>query len=351
MYIEEFKEGMNKGLRKTLKIGLPLLLGTFILYWVYHDFDFARAGEVLSRDMHWGWMLLSLFFGVLGHVVRGWRWRQTLAPLGAYPKISDCVDAIFISYAANLVLPRVGELSRCGVLDRYDGVSFTQSLGTVVTERLIDTLCILLISGATFLLQMPVFFRFFEETGTKIPSFFHLLTSPWFYVTLFCVLGVLLLFYYLFRMLSFFDKVKGAALNIWEGVMSLRNVKNLPLFLFYTLLIWLSYFLHFYLTFYCFSFTASLDLLAGLVLFVGGTFAVIVPTPNGAGPWHFAVITMMMMYGVTAADAGVFALIVHGIQTLLVILLGMWGWLHLAFSRKKTAKKYQKTGSHFPGSE
>ena len=57
-------------------------------------------------------------------------------------------------------------------------------------------------------------------------------------------------------------------------------------------------------------------------MFVGGTFAVIVPTPNGAGPWHFAVITMMMLYGVNATDAGIFALIVHGIQTLLVIVLG-----------------------------
>ena len=73
------------------------------------------------------------------------------------PKQSDCVDAIFVSYATNLVLPRVGEVSRCGVLAKYDNVSFAKSLGTVVTERLVDTLCILLITGITFLVQMPVF--------------------------------------------------------------------------------------------------------------------------------------------------------------------------------------------------
>ena len=77
--------------------------------------------------------------------------------------------------------------------------------------------------------------------------------------------------------------------------------------------------------------------LAGMVMFVGGTFAVIVPTPNGAGPWHFAVITMMMLYGVNATDAGIFALIVHGIQTLLVIVLGIYGSLHLALANR--AKK------------
>lgn len=321
---------MNKLLIKILKIGLPILLGSFILYWVYRDFDFARAKDVLLYGTNWWWMLFSLVFGVMSHVFRGWRWKQTLEPLGAYPRTSDCVDAIFVSYATNLLLPRVGEVSRCGVLSKYDHVPFAKSLGTVVTERLVDTLCILLITGVTFLVQMPVFLRFFEETGTKIPSLVHLLSSPWFYVSLFCVIGVLILIYYLLRMLSFFEKVKGVVLNVWEGVTSLRNVKNVPLFILYTLLIWICYFFHFYITFYCFQFTEQLSFLAALVMFVGGTFAVIVPTPNGAGPWHFAVITMMMLYGVNATDAGVFALIVHGIQTLLVIVLGIYGWLHLS---------------------
>ncbi|WP_288357511.1 lysylphosphatidylglycerol synthase transmembrane domain-containing protein [uncultured Bacteroides sp.] len=325
---------MNKLLKKILKIILPIFLGGFILYWVYRDFDFSRAGAVLLSGTNWWWMSFSLFFGVMSHVVRGWRWKQTLKPLGVRPVTSDCIDAIFVSYAANLALPRVGEVSRCGVLARYDNVSFAKSLGTVVTERLVDTLCILLIAGLTFLLQMPVFFRFFAETGTKIPSLMYLLTSPWFYVALFCVVGVLVLLYYLLRMLSFFEKVKGVALNVWEGILSLRDVDNVPLFIFYTVLIWLCYFYHFYITFYCFQFTEHLGYLAGLVMFVGGTFAVIVPTPNGAGPWHFAVITMMMLYGVNVTDAGVFALIVHAVQTLLVIVLGIWGGIHLSLVRR-----------------
>lgn len=327
---------MNKLLKEILRVAFPIALGIFIMYWVYRDFDFARVGQVLLHGTSWGWMLFSLFFGVMSHVLRGWRWKQTLAPLGACPRAGNCVDAIFISYAANLVLPRVGEVSRCGVLARYDHVSFSKSLGTVVTERLLDGVCILLITGFTFLLQMPVFLRFFEETGTKIPSLVHLLSSPWFYVSLFSVAGVLVLLYYLLRMLSFFERVRGMALNLWEGVWSLRHVGNAGLFAFYTVAIWLCYFLHFYLTFFCFDFTSSLSFQAGLVMFVGGTFAVIVPTPNGAGPWHFAVITMMMLYGVSDEDASMFALIVHGIQTLLVIVLGMYGWLHVLLANRRT---------------
>ena len=326
---------MKKVLTKTAKIVLPLLLGAFILYWVYRDFDFAHAGVMLTQGLRWNWMLFSLLFGVLSHVVRGYRWRQMLVPLGVNPPLGHCVDAVYVSYAASLVIPRIGEVSRCGLLSRYDQASFSKSLGTVVTERLVDTLSILLIAGVTLGLEFPVFLTFFRETGTKMPSFLHLFTSPWFYVALFSVAGVIALLVYLMRMLSFFERVKGVALDVWQGILSLRHVRNVPLYLFYTLLLWVCYFLHFYLTFFCFPFTEGLDFQAGLVMFVAGTFAVIVPTPNGAGPWHFAVITMMMLYGVSDTDAALFALIVHGIQTLLVILLGFWGWLHLALSKNR----------------
>lgn len=105
-------------------------------------------------------------FGVFGHLFRGWRWNLALAPLGEHPKISNSVYAIFIAYAANLVLPRVGEVSRCGILAKYDNVSFSKSLGTVVSERLVDSVCVLLITAGTLLLQSGVFARFFRITGT-----------------------------------------------------------------------------------------------------------------------------------------------------------------------------------------
>ncbi len=326
---------MKKLIKKALKIVLPLLLGGFILFWVYRDFDFAKAADVLVHGMNWWWMLLSLVFGIFSHIIRGWRWKQTLEPLGAHPKSADCVNAVFVSYATNLILPRMGEVSRCGILAKYDDVSFSKSLGTVVTERLIDGLCIMLITGVTLLLQLPVFKSFFVNTGTNIPLLMHWFTSIEFYIILFCIIGVGVLLYYLMRALSFFEKVKGIVLNIWQGIISLKDVRNIPLFILYTVLIWLCYFMHFYLTFFCFDFTDDLGSLAALVMFVGGTFAVVVPTPNGAGPWHFAVISMMMLYGVNAVDAGIFALIVHGIQTFLVVLLGIYGMTALSLTYRK----------------
>jgi hypothetical protein len=125
--------------------------------------------------------------------------------------------------------------------------------------------------------------------------------------------------------------VKATLSGIWEGVLSLRYVRNLPLFLFFTIGIWASYFLHYYLTFFCFDFTSDLGLGCALVSFVVGSIAVVVPTPNGAGPWHFAVKTMLILYGVADEQALYFVLIVHTVQTFLVIFLGVYAWMRLMF--------------------
>lgn len=313
----------------------PLLLGAGILYWTYRDFNFQRAWQVLDGGMNYGWMLFSLFFGITAQVCRGLRWKLTLEPLGENPRTSHCVYSIFISYAASLVVPRIGEVSRCGVLSRYDGVSFAKSLGTVVTERLIDSLCVALITGTTLLLQAPVFATFFEETGTDVGRYTQLFTSANFYLVIICLIALCLLAFFLVRNVAAFARLRGILHQVWEGILSLRKVKNLPLFLLYTIGIWGSFFLEFYVAFFSFGFSSHLGVVAALVMFAVGSIAVIVPTPNGAGPWHFAIITMMVLYGVGKEDAGIFALLVHGIQTFLIILLGIYGLAALPFVNKK----------------
>lgn len=126
--------------------------------------------------------------------------------------------------------------------------------------------------------------------------------------------------------------------GILEGVLSLRSINNLPLYLFFSIGIWISYFLHYYLTFFCFDFTEDLDIGCALVSFVVANFAVIVPTPNGAGPWHFAIKTMLILYGVVDEKALWFVLIVHSVQTLLVVALGIYAWAALSFTKRITPK-------------
>ena len=317
---------------------MPLLLGGAILYWMYRDFDFQNISHVLWHEMNWMWMLLSLPFGILAQVLRGLRWKQALEPVGEKPRSSVTVYSIFVSYAASLVVPRVGEFTRCAILKRWEGVSFSKALGTVVTERIIDMMLMLLIIGVAVLLEMSAFGTFFRETGTSLQGILAGFSLMGWVVAAVCAVAAVLLLFILVRHLSIYNKVKTTLGGVCEGVLSLRNVRNLPLFVVMTVGIWASYFLHYYLTFFCFDFTAGLGVTCALVTFCIGSIAVIVPTPNGAGPWHFAVKTMLILYGVQDDQALYFVLIVHTVQTMLVVLLGIYAWLTLNFTKRLTQK-------------
>ena len=325
---------IKKATNDILKVAFSLILGGLILFWMYRGFNISDITNVLEHDMDWTWMLLSFPFGILAQMFRGWRWRMTLEPVGERPRNHTAVCSIFLSYALSLVVPRIGEFARCGVLRRYDGVSFPKALGTVVTERAIDSLIVAVVALATFLWQFPVFDVFFSRTGTSLDAILHSFSTTGYIVTAVCGVAAIGMGWFLLRRLSIYNKVKATVGGLLQGVTSLRGVKNKPLFVVFTLAIWASYFLHYYLTFFCFKSTAGLGMSCALVTFVVGSIAVLVPTPNGAGPWHFAVKTMFILYGVGSNDALYFVLIVHSVQTLLVVALGVYAWLALSFTKK-----------------
>ena len=329
---------MKTILTNVAKIIAPILLGGAILYWMYRGEDFMRLRHVLLEEMNWTWMLLSFPFGILAQLFRGWRWKQTLEPIDEHPRTSTSIYAVFLSYAVSLIIPRLGEFTRCGVLKRYDGCSFSKALGTVVTERAIDTLLMGTVAGLTLLFQLSVFGTFFSQTGTSLDTILERFSLTGYLVTAVCAVAILILLHILFQSLNIYSKVKATASGIWQGVISLKDVKNLPLFIFFTIGIWISYFLHYYLTFFCFEATSHLGLACALVTFVVGSIAVIVPTPNGAGPWHFAVKTMLILYGVVDEYALYFVLIVHTVQTMLVVALGIYAWAALSFTKRLNNK-------------
>ena len=305
---------------------------------MYRGTDWRDFMHCVFHEMHWGWMALSLVFGVLPQLFRAWRWRMALKPLGEQPRARVCADAIFLSYASSLVVPRIGEVARCGTLKKYDGVSFSKSLGTVLTERLVDSVMVILLTAVAVLSQLPVLLQFLRTTGMSLDQVLGRFTGTGYVVTALCAVAVLGFGYYLFKNLSFFSKSREIARNIWTGIRSLRDVKNLPLYLFYSLGIWVGYYLHFYIAFFCFDFTCGINPVAAFLIFCVGTFAVLVPTPNGAGPWHFAVKTMLILYGVAEPQAILFALVVHTIQTMEVVLLGAYGWADLALLQRNIRK-------------
>ena len=326
---------MKKILKKTSKILLPLIIAGALLYWMYRDFDFAEAKRIFLHEMNIWWLVVSLVPITLSHVMRGLRWLITLEPLGYRPKKGDSIDAIFIAYASNVLIPRVGEVSRCAVLSRYDKVPFSKALGTMVAERLIDMLLVVVFVCVMLLTQLDVFVSLFAQTGTNEGALTALFTSPKTYIIITVVIAVCALLWLGLKKTKLYAKIKQMVRGFVDGVLSLKTMHRKGLFLLYTIGIWIGYFLEFYLAFFCFPFTAELSVVQALVIFAAISLAIIIPTPNGAGPWHFVVISMMTLYGVSQTDASSFALIVHAFQTLGVMCLGAYGWVALQVRNKK----------------
>lgn len=321
------------------KVLFPILIGGVILWWMYRGMAWEDIHQAVTSDMDWTWMLLSLPFGITAQLFRALRWRQSLEPIGEKARRSTCINAIFLSYGSSLLVPRVGEFLRCGVLKRWDGVSFSRGIGTVVTERVVDVVIILVLSLITVILELPVFLRIAQETGMSAEGVLNKFTLTGYLVTALCLVLIGLMTWWASRKFDFLSKLHGMLQELKTGLFSIRYIRQRWLFILYSLGIWVSYFLHFYLTFYCFAYTRELGFVPALVAFVVGTFAVLVPTPNGAGPWHFAVKTVLVLFGVSQIDGALFALIVHTIQTALVALLGVWSVIALAMTTMQSPKR------------
>ena len=205
----------------------------------------------------------------------------------------------------------------------------------MVTERVIDSLLILFITLAVILSQVPIFSSFFNQTGTNIGDVLRGFTTTGYIVTAICLVITLVFLWLLMKRFTFMEKIKDMVNKVKEGILSLRGVEHKGLFVFYTLAIWVSYFLHYWITFKCFDFTENLSFTVAIVSFIVGSISVIVPTPNGAGPWHFAVKTILILYGLADTDAVTFVLIVHTIQTALVPLLGIFSLVALGVRGKR----------------
>ncbi|MDE5561409.1 MAG: flippase-like domain-containing protein, partial [Bacteroidaceae bacterium] len=302
-----------------LRIGFPLLLAGAILYWMYSGVEWETVWKALDGGMNWWWMLLSMPFGISAQVFRAMRWKIALKPLGETPRLSTCCNCIFLSYASSLVVPRVGEVLRCGVLAKYENIEFPRLFGSVVSERVVDMSMVFLFSLVTMLTQIPVFLDFFDETGLGHDAFHVGLTGTGCIVAVACVLSAVAVVCLLLKKMGLVARAKVRLAGLIDGMTSVARLQNPWLFLLYSAGIWGSYYMHFYVTFYCMDYTSGLGPAAALVAFVVGCFAVLVPTPNGAGPWHFVVKTVLMLYGVQDNDAAVFVLIVHTLQTMLTV--------------------------------
>lgn len=325
-------------LRTTLKVLIPLIFGCLLLWFIYREMDFSEIWHVVKKGVRYDIILFSLLFGLIANIIRGYRWGLLIDPLGMPYKKSNAINAVLGNYAVNLVLPRVGEVWRCGVLTKYDKIPFTKLFGTLIIDRAFDTLVVGLITLFIFIFNFSFFKQFFAKNPSLLEGFQSMFNSMWIYVT---AVTVGLVIWFIFKYMSNFtlvQKAKSMFNNIWTGIKSVWLLKHKGRFLLFTILIWSCYFCYFYITFYAFDFTRDLGITVGLIAFAMSSIGVAVPVQGGIGPWHFMVIATLVCYNVSDNDAAAFALVVHSIQSVWTGLCGLVSMIALPITNKESKK-------------
>ncbi|MCX6309575.1 MAG: lysylphosphatidylglycerol synthase transmembrane domain-containing protein [Bacteroidia bacterium] len=323
-----------KQIKKILQFVLPLAMAGLLFWWVYRDWDFNALVKAFSSGVHYEWFLVSLLLSILSMVLRGLRWHQLVEPVCPGGRKSVAILSIFVGYAANMLLPRAGEVARCGILAKSDGLSFTKTLGTVITERVFDVICLLLITALAVFLQVDVFRNFFMNNPASMAKIQHIATSPMLWGGLLVLIFAFFLLRKRIQRMPFYGKLYDLTLRLWEGMKSIKNIKHPLLFIVYSIAIWGCYFMMFWIVKYFFTWDMPLGALALLSGFVMGSYGVVAPVQGGIGAYHFMVIYTLVFFGVSTTDAGIFALVAHGLQTIFTLVTGLVAYILVLFIEK-----------------
>lgn len=333
---------MKKAISYLIKYGIPLVIGVGLMYFLYKNVDLTSMMQTLQTDVDYWWFIPVAVVSILSHVFRAMRWRLQLKAIDVKPSFSAVLNSIFGTYAVNLVFPRLGEVWRCGYIANRQKASVTQVMGSMVADRLTDTLTVLLLTLVAFLLAQGDFAKFFDAYPQMKENFLNVASDGriWFGTAIAIIaIGWLLV---MKTENKFIKKIQLMARNLWEGFAAITRMDGKWWFLLLTILIWGCYFLQLYLACKAFSFTSPLSVLAVLVMFVLSSIGMGVPTNGGLGSWHLAIIFGLSLYGVGVFSASnpdprasAFAMLVWGFQTLLLIVLGIYAFISMAIDRRR----------------
>lgn len=310
---------MNKNTAKFLKIVLPLLLGILL---VWYSLSKISVEELITyfKNADYFYISLGLFFGLLSHLSRAYRWKFMIEPLGYTLRLPNSIMAVFATYLVNYTIPRAGEITRATILTNYEGVPFEKGFGTIVAERIADMLVMIGIISITLFLEFEFIYQFFAERFEPQKMIFGLIFGL-----------VLLTFLFLFLKRSqsgIAIKVRSFVAGLVEGIMTIFKMKKKWAFIFHTLFIWGMYVLMFYVTSLALEETSHLPFAAILIGFISASFS-IAATNGGIGSYPVAVYAAFSIFAIAKEPSIAFGWIMWSSQTFMIIVLGGLSLIYL----------------------
>jgi uncharacterized protein (TIRG00374 family) len=315
---------LTSTLKKILKTTLPLLLGGVLVWYSLSGMDHEKM-LVHLKTANYAWIVLGLFFGILSHLSRAYRWKFMLAPMGYKPKFMNSILAVLIGYFVNLAIPRAGEVSRATVMVNYENIPFEKGFGTIVAERIADLMMMFLIIGITLFFQFDYILALVSKNFDPIKIGLLLIGV---------IAGIIVFTSFVKKAKQgFLLKIKNFILSLIEGVTSILKMKKKWAFIFHTLFIWAMYVAMFWATIPAIQ---GLEVPIGgiLVGFIAGGFS-IAATNGGIGSYPLAVTGAFLLFNVPESPSEAFGWIMWSAQTLMIIVFGGLAFLILPLYNKK----------------
>ena len=329
---------MKKKFVDILKYTVLLLVAAGLLLYALRGMNVRNIiSQVFSANIFW--VTVSGLISIIAFVVRAHRWKLLIEPMGYSPTLKNTTYSVMVGYFANLALPRLGEVSRCGALSKAESIPFNKLLGTVIIERIIDVICLLICILLAAAIEFKRLGNFFEQKvfGPLNERFKQIAGSPFLLaiIILVAIILVLVAIYFFRKSKSSESKVSKIIKGFIDGLRSVANLKRPWLFIFQSSFIWVLYYLGVYTALFAFPFTKDLGANAALFLLVAGGLGMSAPVQGGIGAYHLFVSQGLVLYGITEENGLAFAFMLHGLQLILVIILGIAS-LFLLFSAGKS---------------
>ena len=338
---------MNTKIISIVKYLLLLLGAGALLLFAFRGMNVNKIlHEILRANMFW--VALSGIISIVAFVIRAHRWNLLIEPLGYTPPLKRTTYSLMVGYFANLAFPRLGEVSRCAALSKAEAIPFNKLLGTVIVERIIDVISLLICMLLVAALEFKRLGNFFNENifNPLLKKIDQLSRSPILLtVIIFALIALISVLIYFSRK----NKSKGKETafakltkGFIDGLRSVAKLKQPGLFIFHSIFIWVLYYLSVYVALFAFPFTSGLGSGAALFLLVAGGLGMSAPVQGGIGAYHLLVSQGLVLYGLSREDGLTFATLLHSLQLVLVIIMGIASLL-LLFSSGKENMNGKKT--------
>ncbi|MCD4773921.1 MAG: flippase-like domain-containing protein [Bacteroidales bacterium] len=334
---------MKKTIISIVKYLAFLFIGLFLLWLVFRRIDIYQVVDQIVHANYY-WILLSFCCAILSHLARAARWNILINQLGNKTKLSTTFYAVMIGYFANMALPRLGEITRCGVLAKKDKISFDSLFGTVVAERVFDMIVLFTMIFFVIVFQLKLVGSFVNKhIFSPLSSEFSTNITPIIIIGGIFIMAILLTIFFMKQFmpkiseLSIYTKTKEFITGFFVGIKTIYKLKKKWLFLFYTFVIWFMYFLMTYFVFFTMEATSNLTIIDGITILAIGSLGMVAPVPGGLGAYHFIVKAILVeLYFIPSAIAASWATLIHTSQGVLILAVGALSYFLIFLQKKKT---------------